>query len=71
MPGIEYACVREEVCRYSSVSEENEREAAESSFMRSPLILLRERFKNNKIVPNNFKTKKTKEREIFTIYLYP
>ena len=31
---FEYACVREKVCRYSSVSEENEREGTESSFMR-------------------------------------
>lgn len=29
---FEYACVREKVCRYSSVSEENEREGTESSF---------------------------------------
>lgn len=33
---FEYACVREKVCRYSSVSEENETEGTESSFMRGP-----------------------------------
>lgn len=36
--GFEYACVREKVCRYSSVSEENEREGTESSFMREALL---------------------------------
>lgn len=35
---FEYACVREKVCRYSSVSEENEREGTESSFMREVLL---------------------------------
>lgn len=54
---FEYACVREKVCRYSSVSEENEGEGTKSSLMRAergPLV--RERGK-------------TKEIETFTMYI--
>lgn len=36
---FEYACVREKVCRYSSVSEENEREGTESSFYEGGLFV--------------------------------
>jgi hypothetical protein len=42
---FEYACVREKVCRYSSVSEENEREGTESSFYEGRPFCGRERSK--------------------------
>jgi len=51
---IEYACVREEMCRYSFVSEENVRKGTESGLMRD----IATSHKNKKEKRENIETEK-------------
>lgn len=65
--------VREKVRRYSSVSEENEREGTESSFMREVLLIKRERYLKINKLNGNIKGKKERVRvrgKFFTLYGY-